>query len=174
MRNTYTQTETLIENDRRPVSVTVTLQSDNPLDWDMDSTDLPISTMNCNGTEEPTLKFSNYQGGEFHQGFEVTFDFVDNTGKGYGFFFEDRSRPDPDDAIWVKKIDSTDICPPDGSKWGGFKPQSVTRDKLIVDNKNDRLQYFGFALLLSLEDETSWSLKLDPVGNNMNGTTSLQ
>jgi hypothetical protein len=152
------------------VSVTVTLFDDNPLSWGMESEDLPISVVNCSGTDEPTITFSNYNDGEYHDGFEITFDFVDQTGKGYGYFF-DEDNPDPDDAIWVKKIDGKDPCPPQKSKWGGFKPTSVTRNSLVVDNSNSHLQYFGFALLLSFEEDTEWRLKLDPVGNNMNGTS---
>lgn len=156
-----------------PIQATVTVTLlDTQLHWQMTSADIQITDINCNGVEEPVLTFNNKHGGDYHNGFEVTFELVDRTGKGYGFFFADPNKPDPNDAIWVAKIVNSDPCPPEGSKWGGFKPRSVDRDVLVVDNKNDRLQYFGFALLLSLEDETDWSVKLDPVGNNMNGTSS--
>jgi hypothetical protein len=172
MHNTYTQTETLIETARTPVSVTVTLTDDSdPPVYTMTSNDLPISTINSNGGNEPELKFNNYQSGTYHDGFEVTFNFVDQTNKGYGFFFNPQSPKPEDQAIWVKKVDSSGACPTSPSKWGGFNPQSVTRNTLIVDNPNSHLQYFGFTLLLSLAGETSPSVKLDPIGNNQNGST---
>src|SRR3954447_22630513 len=100
MHNTYTQTETLIETARTPVSVTVTLTDDSdPPVYTMTSNDLPISTINSNGGNEPELKFNNYQSGTYHDGFEVTFNFVDQTNKGYGFFFNPQSPKPEDQAI---------------------------------------------------------------------------
>jgi hypothetical protein len=180
MRNTYTETDILIETtekrmnaDRVPVPVTVTLISDgDPPVYTM-TTDGPISisTINADGVDEYELTFNNYQNGTYSDGFEVTFNFIDNTNKDYGFFF-DPSKPKADTAIWVKKIDETGTCPTGPSKWAGFNPTSVSRTTLVVVNPNSHLQYFGFALLLSRKGETAWSKKLDPVGNNMNGTTS--
>jgi hypothetical protein len=180
MRNVYIETDVLIEtteervnSGKTPVSVTVTLVSDSDPPVYTMTTDGPISIsmINAGGQDEYELTFNNCQDGTYSAGFEVTFDFVDGTNKGYGFFF-DPTKPKPDEAIWVKKVDSSGACPSGASKWAGFNPTSVTRSTLVVDNPNSHLQYFGFTLLLSLEGATTPSVKLDPVGNNMNGTTS--
>ena len=172
MHNTYTETQDLIETARTPVTVTVTLIDDwDPPSYTSKSDALPISTIDSNGTSEPELTFNNHQGGTYHDGFKVTFKLVDQTSKGYGFFFESGGSKPEDDAIWVKKVDSSGACPTSPSKWGGFNPQSVTRTTLVVDNPNSHLQYFGFTLLLSLAGETSPSVRIDPIGNNENGST---
>ncbi len=40
---------------------------------------------------------------------------------------------------------------------------------LVVENPNDRLQYFGFALHFSLDGEKKPSLTFDPIGDDRNG-----
>jgi hypothetical protein len=154
---------------RRPVTVTVTLERANPLKYEMTSTNLPIKKIKHKGKDEPVLRFNNNQDGQFHDGFEVTFNLVDQTGENYGFFLGNSPHPDPDDAIWVKEADSGGHCPTAKCNWAGFNPTSASRDKLVVVNPNGHLQYFGFALLLSRPNETSPSVTIDPIGDNQDG-----
>jgi hypothetical protein len=158
---------------RKPVTVTVTLERASPLKYEMTSSDLPIKKVKHNGQDEPVLRFNNVdKDGNQNDGFEVTFNLVDQTGEGYGFFFANEHHPDPDDAIWVQKVESGGFCPTGPCKWAGFKPKDVTRQTLVVDNPNGHLQYFGFALLLSQAGETSPSVTIDPIGDNQNGLSS--
>lgn len=156
---------------RRPATVTVTINDDSPTTFDLSSTDLPIKKVKHNGKDEHILEFDNNQGGVHEDGFEVSFEIDDRTKKGYGFFVDDPEDPGPHNAVSAKVVDGNGHCPPQGSKWATFTPTDVNkkRQTLVVTNKNDQLQYFGFALHFSLDGETSATLNCDPIGDNKNG-----
>lgn len=158
----------------RPVTVTVTINSDSPPDFDIAAAPaghVPIKKVKKGKSDDFMLEFNNHAGGVFSDGFDITFHLIDKTSgpKRYGFFFADPNDPDPNDAISVKCVDADGHCPPKGSKWDGFKPYSVTRQQLKVNNPNDGYQYFGFALHFSKEGETAPSLTFDPIGDDQNG-----
>lgn len=102
-----------------------------------------------------------------HPGFIVMFNIVDVVGAGFRF------AADPDDALWVKPISSPgDACPGQQCSWGQFEPQTVTGDgkRLIVRNRNEFTQKFGFALNVTLNQAGAPPFQvIDPIGNNQNG-----
>jgi hypothetical protein len=153
------------------VAVTVTIVSDNPAQFQLSSSELPIRQTS---TGDPVLVFNNGQNGIQGDGFDVTFTIDDQTKKGYGFF-QDQRNPKPDDAISVKVIDSSGHCPGKGAKWPGFDPTGVSTDRqtLTVNNGNKHLQYFGFAMHFSLAGETNPSLDYDPIGDNQDGLSFM-
>jgi hypothetical protein len=163
---------------RRPVRVIVTILNDNPPEFDMKSIPpdhLPIGRYG-KGPEDFLLTFNNNAGGKYFDGFTLTFEVEDkiknkSENDKYGFFYRDSipAGRQPYDAIWVKCTDSDGHCPSKASEWSGFKPTSVSRKALTVDNPNLHLQYFGFALHFSKAGETEASLTFDPIGDDQNG-----
>lgn len=154
---------------RRPVTVTVTIENDTPPGrFDLSSPDIKTKKM---GNGDAMLTFNNWENGKYSDGFEVTFELEDKTGKGYRFFVGDPHNPDLNDAISVRIVGPTGYCPKRGQRWPDFKPIAISADglKLTVDNPNKHLQYFGFALHFSLPHQTDPSLTYDPVGDNQNG-----
>lgn len=145
---------------RKPVTATVTILSDNPPDFSLTSSDIPVK-----GTGDDAMISFNNDG---NAGYEITFDLQDNTGKGY-VFFQRPQNPSPDDALSVKLCSKTGHCPGPGQSWDEFKPTSVQGTQLVVENANSYPQYFGFAFYFSLPNENSSSLKYDPIGDNRNG-----
>ena len=164
---------------RKKAMVHVEIKSDaNGGDFEMtvNGNDLPpVKKVNHNGKEVPMLTFENDYGGAWGDGYEVTFKLKDSTKKGYGFFVGDPKSPDWNEAIWVECIASKDFCPKKQAQWPGFQPTDVDKDRqtLVVDNPNDQLQYFGFALHFSLDGEKKPSLTFDPIGDDRNGRTLL-
>ncbi len=159
---------------RRPVSIIVTILSDSGSGtFDISSKHVPVKKKG--GPENAVITFNNWQDDKFSDGFEVTFDLVDETGKGYGFFQKPKN-PSPNDAMSVRAIGLSGHCPSPGDTWDGFTPSSVTqcRQHLSVDNPNNHLQYFGFALHFSLEGEHAASLTYDPIGDNQNGNARIR
>jgi hypothetical protein len=155
-----------------PVTIDVVLISDGPTpDFVLRSEQIDITVLSINGKNYQVLNFSNTSGGTYHPGFVITFNLIDSTNKGY-VFWTNPVKPDPNDAIWVQKIDGDIYCPTAPSQWGVFKPTGVTETTLTVSNPNGKLQYFGFTLLLSLPGAAKASLSLDPVGNNQNGSSA--
>lgn len=160
------------QTDPRPVAIDVVLKSVGPPPvFTLSSTDLDITVLSINGTNYQVVNFSNTSGGQNSAGFVITFNLIDSTNQGY-VFWTDPNKPDPNDSIWVQKIDGDTYCPTAPSKWGVFKPTSVTPNTLCVSNPNGKLQYFGFTLLLSQPGAAAASLFLDPVGNNQNGNSA--
>jgi hypothetical protein len=163
---------------RRPVTVTVRIISDDPPQFAFESHDVPIKKVKHkpDGGEDQMLTFDNYQTGTYQDGFAITFEIDDKTKKKYGFFVDDPVSPGPSNALSAKCVDSAGHCPAPGDRWNGFAPTEVhsDRQKLVVENANDQLQYFGFALHFSLDGETSASLTCDPIGDNQNGTLIAQ
>lgn len=154
---------------RRLVTVTVSL-SGNPPEFDMTSADIDVDKIKTGSSEDYVLRFNNYKNGNYSNGFEVNFELeVDEDNEDYGFFLGTGAQADPYQAISVKKIASTGICPPAGKKWGGFKPTAATRTSLTVENRNDHLQYFAFTLFFSRAGEIQPSLAFDPIGDDQNG-----
>lgn len=102
-----------------------------------------------------------------HPGFIVMFNIVDVVGAGFRF------AADPDDALWVRPIVAPgDACPGQRSSWTQFEPQTVTGDgqRLIVRNRNEFTQKFGFALNVTLNQGGAPPFQaIDPIGNNQNG-----
>jgi hypothetical protein len=114
----------------------------------------------ASGPKGRTLTFKN----NGHPGFLVVFHIVDDTGRGFRF------KRDPEDALWVRPIIVPgDECPQGPCSWGQFEPQSVTgsRMMLIVRNRNEYTQKFGFTLRVIDADDNEEDL--DPIGNNQNG-----
>ena len=145
-------------------------------DMTVNGNDLPpVKKVKHNGEDVPMLTFENDYGGTWGDGYEVTFKLKDSTKKGYGFFVGDLKNPDPNEAIWVDCITSKEFCPKKKLQWAGFNPTDVSKDRqtLVVDNPNDQLQYFGFALLFSLDSENRPSLTFDPIGDDRNGRTFI-
>jgi len=168
MATTMTQPQMHTTGQTLPVNVTVELHDDNPLKYDIvsGSKELPVETIKYKSKEEFKLNFNNNQNGSSYNGFEITFTFVDQTGKGYGFFFSDPKKPNADEAFWVKSVDSTGSCPTMQSSLPHIQARSVTRNTLVVVNPNGHLEYFGFALALSRASETAPSILIDPIGDN--------
>lgn len=157
---------------RRPVNIIVTIESDTrPGQFGLSSRDIQPKKMTSG---DVILTFNNWQNGKYSDGFEVTFELEDHTGKGYLFFLKDPQNPDLNDAISVRIVGPTGYCPKRGQRWPGFVPIAMSNDrkKLTVDNPNKHLQYFGFALHFSLPHQTQPSLTYDPVGDNQNGGSS--
>lgn len=154
---------------RRPVTVIVTIESDAPPgQFGLSSPDIETKKMRSG---DAMLAFNNWENGKYSDGFEVTFELDDKTGKGYRFFLRDSQNADLNDAISVRIVGPTGYCPKRGQRWPDFKPIAISTDrkKLTVDNPNKHLQYFGFALHFSLPHQTEPSLTYDPVGDNQNG-----
>jgi hypothetical protein len=168
------QCELSVETKRRPATVTVTIVDDTPPGtFEVSSKDLPIKKIKHmkegkDGKEDHMLTFSNYQDGTYEDGFQVTFELKKH--EDYGFFVDDPDNPGKNNAICVKKVDASGHCPDYGATWRGFSPKEVAPDRmtLVVENPNDSLQYFGFALNFAREGETKPSLCFDPIGNNQN------
>ena len=102
-----------------------------------------------------------------HPGFIVIFNIVDVINAGFRF------ADDPADALWVRPIiDPGDGCPGAQCTWGQFEAQAVTGGgkKLIVRNRNEYTQRFGFALNVTLNAAGGGPFQvIDPIGNNQNG-----
>lgn len=177
MATTMTQPTMHTTGQRLPVNVTVELHDDNPHNLKYDivsgSKELPIETIKYKGKDEFKLNFNNNQNGSTYNGFEINFTFVDQTGKGYGFFFRDPQHPDPDEAFWVKNVDDTGSCPTVQSSLTHIQAKEVTRNTLKVVNPNGHLEYFGFALALSKQGETSPSILIDPIGDNQDSQVRI-
>ena len=94
-----------------------------------------------------------------NDGIDVEFTIKDNTKRGYLF------APDP---VRAKKLTEKNHCPNSSQKWSDFEATSVNGDTLVVRNKNDYLQYFGFALFVTMTG-LSKPIPYDPIGNNQNG-----
>ena len=158
------------EASRRPIIVHVRIKPDKT--FEMTSTEIPVGKVKHGGQEVPMITFDNNHGGTYSDGFQVKFKLQDQTGEGYGFFLDpDKNPADPNDAMWVECIGPKGFCPQKVSQWEGFVPTDVTdnRKTLIVDNPNDHLQYFGFALHFSKDNEKKPSLTFDPIGDDRNG-----
>jgi hypothetical protein len=154
---------------RRQVNVMVKILDDTPPGvFELTSTDLPIAKSQHNGKSDEILTFSNYQGGTYQDGFEISFKLHPHLD--YGFFVNDPDEPGLDNALAAKTIDSSGHCPAYGETWYGFSPTGLSQDRrtLTVENPNDSLQYFGFALFFAREEETEPSLCCDPIGDNEN------
>jgi hypothetical protein len=154
---------------RRQVNVMVKILDDTPPGvFELTSTDLPIAKSQHNGKSDEILTFSNYQGGTYQDGFEINFKLHPHLD--YGFFVNDPDDPGLDNALAAKTIDSSGHCPAYGETWYGFSPTGLSQDRrtLTVENPNDSLQYFGFALFFAREEETEPSLCCDPIGDNEN------
>ena len=136
--------------------VTVVLNSDNPLDFDIESDDLP---KDANGD----LVFHN----DGHPGFQVEFELDDKLELGYLFPPNNNKQ----DAVWSKL--GTSVCP-DSPCHEVFKVQSVRphRKSLLVLNPNSGkvLGDFGYTLRVTKTDGAPY-LDLDPGGVNQNGPT---
>lgn len=139
------------------VKVQVILKSEKPIDFTIESTDLPTDP---NGD----LMFNN----DHHPGFHVEFELIDQTGLKYSF----PPNSKKDSAVW-SKLGSTN-CPTAGV-WEVFKPLHVSPDgaKLTVHNTNEKpvLGRFMYSLQVS-KDGGNKLLSLDPGGLNNNGPTS--
>jgi hypothetical protein len=159
---------------RRPIAITVTILSDKGSgEFDIDSKHVPIKKQ-PGAPDHSLVSFNNWQDGEYSDGFTVTFELVDTTGKQYGFH-QDPKKPCPHDALSVRAEGASGHCPEDGECWAGFTPICVDkpRKKLTVENPNNHLQYFGFALHFSRDGEAKHSLTFDPIGDNQNGNARL-
>lgn len=119
------------------------------------------------------LTFNNE---EKYDGFDITFEIDDHTGKGFKFM-DDAKKPDGDPdpncvPMWVKTVeDFGDSCP-NREFWDQFETVSVTGDnkKLLVRNKNDCVQKFKFALMFSRTPQKGpCEIMYDPDGTNQNG-----
>jgi hypothetical protein len=101
-----------------------------------------------------------------HPGFDVHFNIVDKDGTGCLFM------SDPQDAMWVQKIDPgmPDPCPTSPSYWDQFEAKSVQKGntRLEVRNHNQYVQEFAFSLRFT---KPGWPdpILYDPIGSNQNG-----
>lgn len=98
-------------------------------------------------------------------GVDVTFVIQDNTGRGYKF------PADLSKTLAVKKITDKKHCPKPDDKWPDFSPAARTDSTLTVRNANSYLQYFGFALFVTVDPKNGPYVPYDPIGNNQNGST---
>ena len=157
------------------VTIDVTIVNDDPPEFEMSGDGIiPVKKVKHEGKDEWMITFSNYNDdGSYHDGFTITVDLTDKTGKGYGFF-QDLNDPHPSDAVSTKCVGANGHCPRRGQQWDGFVPSSVSPDRqtLVIDHPNSYLQYFGFALHFSLRGEKKPSLNFDPIGNDQNGQTN--
>ena len=102
-----------------------------------------------------------------HPGFIVTFKIV-NEVAGVEFRF----LPVLADALWVRPlVDPADGCPGQQCSWTQFQAQAVSGDgqRLIVRNRNEFTQKFGFALKVTTNAAGAAVQTIDPIGNNQNG-----
>ncbi len=135
------------------VTVKVVFRSDAPLDFDIESNDLPKDA-------EGNLVFENHN----HSGFQVEFEFVDVNALGY--FFPPNSKKS--EAVWSK------LCAPcpDSACDEVFKVLNVSHDckTLAVRNANVApvLGKFGYTLRVTKDGGANY-LPLDPGGVNQNG-----
>ena len=171
---TGSQSQTILN--RKKAMVHVEIISDvNGGDFDMtvNGNDLPpVTKVKHKGKEVPMLTFENGYGGTWGDGYEITFKLKDSTKRGYGFFVDpNKNPPNPNDAMWVECITSKDICPKKQAQWSGFNATDIGKDRqtLVVENPNDQLQYFGFALHFSRDGEKQPTLTFDPIGEDRNG-----
>lgn len=112
------------------------------------------------------VKFDN----DKNPGFLVCFNIVEQGGSGCQFL------PDPDDAMWVQPSALVNApCPTGPAYWSQFRAVDVAstdpnnpNKTLVVYNKNDFQQYFGFTLRFEI-DGCDHVLEFDPIGNNQNG-----
>lgn len=138
--------------------VTVILKSDNPLDFDIESDDLPKDS-------DGNLVFHN----DHHPGFKVEFELDDKLELGYLF----PPNSNKQDAVWSKL--GKGACPKSAAH-EVFKVQSVRphRRSVIVLNPNssdsNTLGDFGYTLRVTKTDGAPY-LDLDPGGVNQNGPT---
>ncbi len=137
--------------------VEVELHSDNPIDFTVTSTDLPIDAKGC-------LIFCN----DHHPGFHIHFKFSDMTNAGYLF----PPNNDKQEAVWSKLGAS---CP-ESPAHDIFTVISVCQDQktLKVHNRNPEpaLGEFHYTLRVTKDGGASY-LPLDPGGFNQNGPSLM-
>jgi hypothetical protein len=113
-----------------------------------------------------------------YDGFDITFEIDDHTGKGFKFMDigEDANGdPDPNLApMWVKTVPQLGgkDCP-DHEFWHQFRATKVfgNNKKLSVRNENNDEHFFKFAFMFSrTPDKGPYEIMYDPGGTNMNGT----
>lgn len=147
--------------------------------------DVRILANPIEGPDDFQLVSGIYSGGMLnfrnngHPGFIVMFRIVDEAVPPAGFRFP----ADPKDALWVRPIVVpavpaaggaaavlNDECPDEACVWSQFEAQAVSGDgkRLIVRNRNEYTQRFGFVLRVSPLVGGNLQL-IDPIGNNQNG-----
>ena len=143
----------------KDVSVDVILESDNPVKFHLQSTDLPI----VNGD----LIFDN----DHHNGFKIQFNLQDQTGKNY--LFPPNSKKH--DAVFSAL--GAGACPVANGKPQVFQVVGVDEPActtLRVQNPNVSpvLGAFSYALQVTKDGGANY-LPLDPGGVNQNGPTTF-
>jgi hypothetical protein len=140
---------------RRPwqVPVDVYLLSVDPLEFQIES---PLQS-----APDTDLVFHN----NCHPGFEISFNFHDQTGDPDGYRFPKHK----DEAVWSQLGDSKEACPK-APVWDIFKPLRVTEngETLVVQNENCGRAVGNFQYALNVTNGTT-TVSLDPGGRNMNG-----
>lgn len=136
--------------DAKDAYVTVHLDFHHSPPFSFESTDLPIGKDN-----RLYFKFGK------KEGFKVHFTLDDPT---YSF------GSDKKQALW-----STDqsVCPNSECWWEGFKALKIDDggQTLVVHNKNDSSQDFGYCLRVTNDGGKSYQ-RLDPIGSNQNSNSS--
>lgn len=140
--------------ERWQVEVDVYLTSVDPLEFHIES---PIQS-----APDTDLVFHN----NCHPGFEVIFNFHDQTGDPDGYSFVKHKE----DAIWSQLGDGKAYCPK-SEVWDVFKPLRLTADRmtLVAVNENSGTAVGKFQYALNVTNGTRL-VSIDPGGNNMNGS----
>lgn len=149
----------------RPISITVVIDNDIG-----DGSFRLLSNPVGNGVpiaQGFVVQFDNNQGGQYSDGFLVSFELPENQGKNGDWVFA------ADPPIWVKPLDNKGACP---KKKGDHKDGILSNPTLTnglrtltVTNENSSKQYFGFALRFK-NTENGKRLAYDPIGDNQNGS----
>lgn len=137
-----------------------------------------LETEDNNGGKKKgnALSFKNEVDGKKYNGYDITFDLDDRTGKGFKFM-DAKKLPgggaDPDCApMWVKEVENFVEPCPHRQFWDQFYTVSVSGNntKLHVRNENDCVQKFKFALMFSRNPrQAPFEIMYDPDGTNGNG-----
>jgi hypothetical protein len=151
------------------INVLVTRNADDPCDvsFELEAKNGPKVTIGKKPNGKDFVDFKNIN----NPGFLVCFNIVEHGPlKGCQFL------PDPDDAMWVQPSSFQNApCPSSPAYWSQFRALDVVstgaNDKnktLVVYNKNDYPQYFGFTLRFEVEG-CDKVFEFDPIGNDQNG-----
>jgi hypothetical protein len=140
---------------RKPwqVPVDVYLLSVDPVEFQVES---PLQS-----APDTDLVFHN----NCHPGFEIAFNFHDQTGDPDGYRFPKHKE----DAVWSQLGEGKEACPK-SAVWDIFKPLRVTEngETLVVLNENCGCAVGNFQYALNVTNGRN-TVSLDPGGRNMNG-----
>lgn len=181
--NLSMQTQTTLKGEPKKLDVTVHIKDDPtklppepPYDFSLEYDDGKGGKKKGND-----IFFHNEIDGKKYDGFDVTFEIDDHTGKGFKFMDDATTAsgdPDPDCApMWVKTVNNFGESCPSRQFWDQFKTVKVSgsNSKLHVRNENDYKQEFKFALLFSRNPQQGpCEIMYDPDGTNGNGQKPLK